>query len=263
MPSAPAAWPTRNFRMCSAMAAFCKVRVGAHVVSQALVVATGVSVDGTREVLGTAVGDSESYEFWREFLVSLRARGLSGVHLVISDAHAGLKAAVAKQFTWSSWQRCRVHFMRNLHTAVAAKHASAVTAAAKTIFAHTDPEEVAAQWDRVADTLAGSFPKVADMMSQAKADVLAFTAFPKAHWQKIWSNNPIERLNKEIKRRADVVEIFPNPAAFLRLATAVVIEAHDEWQVTRRYLSDVSMDELRAVIAAAALAALAKQHQIT
>ncbi|BBZ02502.1 hypothetical protein MCHIJ_19390 [Mycolicibacterium chitae] len=192
-------------------ATFCKVRVGAHVVSHALVVATGVSIDGTREVLGTAVGDSESFEFWREFLASLKARGLSGVHLVISDAHAGLKAAVAQQFTGSSWQRCRVHFMRNLHGAVAAKHAPAVTAAVKTIFAHTDPADVAAQWDQVADTLSGSFPKVAAMMDEAKADVLAFTAFPRTHWQKIWSNNPIERLNKEIKRRADVVEIFPNP----------------------------------------------------
>nr|WP_256445370.1 transposase [Mycolicibacterium sp. TY66] len=193
----------------------------------------------------------------------LRRAAYRGVHLVISDAHAGLKVAVAQQFTNSSWQRCRVHFMRNLHTAVSAKHAPAVTAAVKTIFAHTEPDEVAAQWDRVADTLAASFPKVAAMMGEAKTDVLAFTAFPKAHWQKIWSNNPIERLNKEIKRRADVVEIFPNPAAFLRLATAVVIESHDEWQVTRRYLSDVSMDELRAVIAAKhAAAALAKQHQI-
>ncbi len=252
-----------QFPYVFADATFCKVRVGAHVVSQALVVATGVSAEGTREVLGTAVGDSESYEFWREFLASLKARGLSGVHLVISDAHAGLKSAVAHQFSGSSWQRCRVHFMRNLHTAVSAKHAPAVTAAVKTIFAHTDPVEVAAQWDRVADTLAGSFPKVATMMGEAKTDVLAFTAFPQAHWQKIWSNNPIERLNKEIKRRADVVEIFPNPAAFLRLATAVVIEAHDEWQVTRRYLSDVSMDELRKVIAAKhAAQAVAKQHQI-
>jgi len=245
-------------------ATFCKVRVGAHVVSQALVVATGVSAEGTREVLGTAVGDSESFEFWREFLTSLKSRGLSGVHLVISDAHAGLKAAVAQQFSGSSWQRCRVHFMRNLHGAVAAKHAPAVTAAVKTIFAHTDPEEVAAQWDRVAATLAPSFPKVAAMMAEAKTDVLAFTAFPRAHWQKIWSNNPIERLNKEIKRRADVVEIFPNPAAFLRLATAVVIEAHDEWQVTRRYLSDISMAELRKVIATkqAATEPVAEQLQI-
>jgi transposase-like protein len=253
-----------TFPYVFADATFCKVRVGAHVVSQALVVATGVSAEGTREVLGTAVGDSESFEFWREFLTSLKARGLGGVHLVISDAHAGLKAAVAQQFSGSSWQRCRVHFMRNLHTAVSAKHAPAVTAAVKTIFAHTDPDEVAAQWDRVADTLAASFPKVATMMADAKADVLAFTAFPRAHWQKIWSNNPIERLNKEIKRRADVVEIFPNPAAFLRLATAVVIEAHDEWQVTRRYLSDISMAELRKVIAAKQAAAepVADQRQI-
>ena len=126
--------------------------------------------------------------------------------------------------------------------------APAVTAAVKTVFAHTEPCEAAAQWDTTADSLAGSFPKVAAMMNEAKADVLAFTAFPRAHWQKIWSNNPIERLNKEIKRRADVVEIFPNPAPFLRLATAVVIEAHDEWQVTRR-LSEISMAELRKVIA--------------
>lgn len=231
-------------------ATYCKVRVGAHVVSQALVVATGVSIDGTREVLGTAVGDSESFEFWREFVANLKARGLSGVHLVVSDAHSGLKAAVTQQFSGAAWQRCRVHFMRNLQGAVSSKHVPPVMAAVKTIFAHTDPVEVAAQWDQVVDTLTASFPKVAAMMETAKHDVLAFTAFPRAHWQKIWSNNPIERLNKEIKRRADVVEIFPNPAAFLRLATAVVIEQHDEWQVTRRYVSDVSMDELRAVIAA-------------
>ncbi|MGW4126093.1 IS256 family transposase [Nocardia sp. NPDC004711] len=231
-------------------ATYCKVRVGAHVVSQALVVATGVSIDGSREVLGTAVGDSESYEFWREFLAGLRSRGLSGVHLVISDAHAGLKAAVAQQFSGAAWQRCRVHFMRNIGSAVASKHVPPIMAAIKTVFVHTEPDEVGAQWDQVADTLSASFPKVAAMMTAAKHDVLAFAAFPRAHWSKIWSNNPIERLNKEIKRRADVVEIFPNPAAFLRLATAVVIEAHDEWQVTRRYVSDVSMDELRAVIAA-------------
>jgi putative transposase len=239
-------------------ATYCKVRIGAHVVSHALVVATGVSIEGTREVLGTAVGDSESFDFWREFLTGLKARGLSGVHLVISDAHAGLKSAVAQQFTGAAWQRCRVHFMRNVGSAVSSKHVPPVMAAIKTIFAHTEPDAVAAQWDQVADTLAGSFPKVAAMMREATHDVLAFRAFPKAHWQKIWSNNPIERLNKEIKRRADVVEIFPNPAAFLRLATAVVIEAHDEWQVTRRYVSDVSMDELRVVIAAKERAA--SQH---
>ena len=172
-------------------ATFCKVRVGAHVVSQALVVATGVSIDGSREVLGTAVGDSESFEFWREFLIGLRGRGLSGVHLVISDAHSGLKAAIAQQFTGSSWQRCRVHFMRNIRATVGAKHVPPVMAAVKTIFAHTDPAEVAAQWDQVTDTFAGSFPKAAALMESAKYDVLAFTAFPKAHWQKVWSNNPI------------------------------------------------------------------------
>jgi putative transposase len=239
-------------------ATYCKVRIGAHVVSHALVVATGVSIQGTREVLGTAVGDSESFDFWREFLSGLKARGLSGVHLVISDAHAGLKAAVVQQFTGASWQRCRVHFMRNVGSAVSSKHVPPVMAAIKTVFAHTEPDAVGAQWDQVADTLTASFPKVAAMMRDAKHDVLAFRVFPKAHWQKIWSNNPIERLNKEIKRRADVVEIFPNPAAFLRLATAVVIEAHDEWQVTRRYVSDVSMDELRVVITAKERAA--SQH---
>lgn len=244
-------------------ATFCKVRVGAHVVSQALVVATGVSIDGTREVLGTAVGDSESFEFWREFLASLKARGLSGVHLVISDAHAGLKVAVAQQFTNSSWQRCRVHFMRNLHTAVTRKQSPVVTAAIRTIFVHDDPKELEAQWDQVVASLESSCPKAAAMMIEAKSDVLAFTSFPQAHWQKIWSNNPLERLNKEVKRRADVVEIFPNPPAFLRLATAVVIEAHDEWQVTRRYMSEVSMVELQKVIVKKeAAAAVAKQHQI-
>lgn len=158
---------------------------------------------------------------------------------------------------------CRTHFLRNVMGAVPARHTPAVIAAVKTIFAHVEPAEVAAQWDKVATTLADSFPKVAGMMTDAKPDVLAFLGFPRAHWQKTWSNNPLERLNKEVKRRADVVEIFPNPAALLRLATAVVMEAHDEWQVTRRYVSDVSMDELRAVIAAKehATKQLAQAHQ--
>ncbi|MFZ2238048.1 MAG: IS256 family transposase [Gordonia amarae] len=231
-------------------ATFCKVRIGAHVVSQAMVVAIGVSMEGTREVLGTSVGDSESYEFWTDFCRHLKARGLHGVHLVTSDAHAGLKRAVAQQFTGSSWQRCRVHFMRNIGAKVTAKQMPPVMAAVKTIFAHKEPADMRAQWDQVVATFESTCPKVAQMMGEAKEDVLAFLAYPPAHWQKIWSNNPIERLNKEIKRRADVVEIFPNPEAFLRLATAVVIEQHDEWQVVRRYVSDVSMDELRTVIAA-------------
>jgi putative transposase len=204
---------------------------------------------GTREVLGTAVGDSECYEFWTDFLRSLKARGLTGVHLVTSDAHAGLKRAISEQFTGASWQRCRVHFMRNIAGQVTAKQMPPVMAAIKTIFAHKNPADMRAQWDQVSQSLANSCPKVAAMMDAAKDDVLAFLAYSEGHWTKIWSNNPIERLNKEIKRRADVVEIFPNQAAFLRLATAVVIEQHDEWQVVRRYVSDASMDELRTVIA--------------
>ncbi len=171
------------------------------------------------------------------------------MHLAISDAHAGLKAAVGRQFAGAGWQRCRVHFMRNLAGKVSSKQQAAVLAAVKTVFAHTDRKDLAAQWDTVADTLDTSFPTVAEAMRQAKADVLAFTEYPPAHWQKIWSNNPIERLNKEIKRRADVVEIFPNNQAILRLATSVVIDQHDEWQVGRRYLSEVSMQELKKVIA--------------
>lgn len=244
-------------------ATYIKSRIGAHVVSQAMVVAIGVSIDGTREVLGTDVGDSESFEFWNEFLTSLKARGLHGVQLAISDAHSGLKGAVARQLAGAGWQRCRVHFMRNLAGKVPSKQQAAVLAAVKTVFAHTDPEALAQQWDTVADTLDAGFPKVAEMLRQAKPDVLAFTEYPLAHWQKIWSNNPIERLNKEIKRRADVVEIFPNNQAIIRLATSVVIDQHDEWQVCRRYLPEVSMNELKAVIAkknaAAAAAALAPE----
>ena len=142
---------------------------------------------------------------------------------------------------------------------MSAKHVPVVI---KTIFAHTDAKDLAQQWDTVADTMLGSFPKVAQMMDDAKADVLTFTEFPCVHWQKIWSNNPIERLNKEIKRRADVVEIFPNPLAFLRLVTAVVIEQHDQWEVTRRYVSDVSLVELRTVIRVEA-AALAAANALT
>ena len=226
-------------------ATFCKVRVGAHVVSQALVVATGVTAGGGREVLGTAVGESESYEFWKEFLATLRARGLSGVHLVISDAHAGLKAAVAREFTGAAWQRCRVHFMRNLHGAVTGKHAPVVTAGVRTIFAHTDPKEVAAQWDRVADSFDKPYPKAAAMMREAKTDVLAFTAFPKAHWQKIWSNNPIERLNRELKRRTDVVGIFPNKESVIRLVGALLVEINDEMiAAERRYIAAASVADL-------------------
>lgn len=230
-------------------ATYCKVRVGAHVVSQAMVVAIGVGSDGHREVLGTDVGDTESYEFWKEFMHSLRARGLAGVQLVISDAHQGLVRAIAEVFTGASWQRCRIHFMRNVQTAAGKAAQPAITAALQMVFAQPNAEAVRTTWDEAVVMLESKSAKVASMLAQAKEDVLAFTAFPLPHWKKIWSTNPIERLNKEIKRRSDVVEIFPNSAAFIRLATAVVIDQHDEWQVARRYLSETSMVQLEEVIA--------------
>ena len=234
---APARWRIRSSEHVFADSTFCKVRISTHVVFHAMVVATGVSVDGTREVLGTAVGDSESYEFWSDFLCSsLKARGLTGVHLVISDAHAGLKAAVAQQFVGAAWQRCRVHFMLGPARRCRVQARRCSDRRREDDLRPHRPRRCGRPMDQVADTFAGSFPKATAMMREAKTDVLAFTAFPKGHWQEIWSNNPIERLNKEIQRRADVGEIFPNPAPFLRLATSVVIDQHDEWQVGRHYL---------------------------
>jgi putative transposase len=223
-------------------ATYCKVRIGQRVVSQAVVIATGVSADGRREVLGCAVGDSETEVFWTEFLRDLRDRGLRGVQLVISDAHSGLVNAVGAVLQGSSWQRCRVHFMRNALAKVNKGNAEMVAATIRTIFAQPGPKEVRAQVDLVADMLAEQFPAVADLLRDAKADLTAFADFPQAHWRKIWSTNPLERLNREVKRRADVVGIFPNPASLLRLSACVLIEAHDEWQdQDRRYLSEESM----------------------
>jgi putative transposase len=213
-----------------------------QVVSQAVVVATGVTEDGGREILGLDVGDSEDETFWRAFLTSLRDRGLSGVRLVISDQHAGLVKALTRCFTGASHQRCRVHFARNLLALVPKSHKDMVAAVFRTIFAQPDADAVAATWDHVRDELTARFPKIGPLMDDAKTEVLAFTAFPRAHWTKIWSNNPIERLNREIKRRARVVGIFPNSAAVIRLVGAVLADAHDEWQVAdRRYLSEASM----------------------
>jgi putative transposase len=219
-----------------------KTGKGGQVVSMAVVVATGIAADGSREVLGLDVGDSEDETFWRTFLLSLKQRGLAGVRLVISDQHSGLVAALRRSFQGSVHQRCRVHFARNLLAHVPKTHADMVAAVFRTIFAQPDPEAVNAAWDEVRDQLAGSFPKVGPLMDQAKVEVLAFTAFPKAHWRKIWSTNPLERVNKEIKRRSRVVGIFPNPAAVLRLVGAVLIDMHDEWIAgDRRYLSEESM----------------------
>lgn len=227
-------------------ATYLKGRVDHQVVSRAVVVATGVSMDGNREVLGCAVGHSEDGAFWTEFLRSLRARGLKGVRLVISDQHLGLKNAIEAVMVGSAWQRCRVHFMRNVLARVKRTNTHMVIAAIQTIFAQPDAASVREQFDRIVTTLEGQFPDVATMLTDAKEDLLAFAAFPEAHWRKVWSSNPLERLHREIKRRTDVVGVFPNDQAVERLVTAVVVETHDEWQVAeRRYLSETSMAQLR------------------
>jgi putative transposase len=215
---------------------------GGQVTSKAVVVATGVTADGRREILGLDVGDSEDEVFWRAFLTGLKKRGLAGVRLVVSDQHAGLVAALRRAFQGAAHQRCRVHFIRNLLAHVPKAQVDMVAALFRTIFAQPDPEAMATTWEQVRDQLAGRFPKVGPLMDDAKAEVLAFNAFPRAHWRKIWSTNPLERLNKEIKRRSRVVGIFPNEAAVIRLVGAVLADTHDEWQTDeRRYLSEGSM----------------------
>jgi transposase-like protein len=219
-----------------------RVDMPGQVVSKAVVVATGITAAGGREVLGLAVGDSEEETFWRAFLTDLKTRGLTGVKLVISDQHAGLVAALRRCFQGAAHQRCRVHFARNLLALIPKSHKDMVAAVFRTIFAQPDARAVSAAWDEVRDQLAASFPKAGPLMDDAKAEVLAFAAFPRAHWVKIWSNNPLERINKEIKRRSRVVGIFPNEAAVIRLVGAVLADAHDEWQVhDRRYFSETSM----------------------
>jgi putative transposase len=223
-------------------ATYCKARVNHRVVSQAVVIATGVRADGWREVLGFAVGDSEDGAFWTAFLRSLKARGLGGVQLVISDAHTGLKQAISAVLLGAAWQRCRVHFLRNVLAQVPKGSAEMVAAAIRTIFAQPDAAHVREQLGVIAGMLGRQSTKVAAMLRDAAEDLLAFTGFPAAHWKKIWSTNPLERLNKEVKRRTDVVGVFPNPEALLRLAGAVLVEAHDEWQATdRRYLGEATM----------------------
>jgi len=229
-------------------ATYVKAHEGAHVVSKAIVIATGVAADGNREVLGLAVGDSEDKAFWTAFLRSLRARGLDGVRLVISDAHEGLKAAIAAVMLGAAWQRCRVHFLRNVLAKVPRASAEMVAAAIRTIFAQPDATAVAEQLESIASKLGGQFPQVEIMLLDAAVDITAFAAFPQAHWKKIWSTNPLERVNKEVKRRSNVIGIFPNEAGVIRLAGSVLLEMHDEWQVAeRRYLSEGSMAKLYAI----------------
>ena len=226
-------------------ATYCKARVNHRVVSQAVVVAVGVAADGRREVLGFDVGDTENEAFWTSFLRTLKARGLGGVKLVMSDAHSGLKKAIGTVFLGASWQRCRVHFMRNVLAVVPKGSQDMVASIIRTIFAQPDRKHIRSQFDEVTTMLERSHPKVAIMLHDAREDLLAFANFPRRHWRQIWSTNPLERVNKEIKRRTDVVGVFPNPAALLRLAGAVLIEQHDEWEAgDRRYFSEASMLEL-------------------
>lgn len=222
-------------------ATFVKSRLDGRVASVAVVVAVGVRADGVREVVGVDVGPSEDGAFWLAFLRGLVARGLSGVQLVISDAHEGLRQAVTAVLHGASWQRCRVHFLRNALALVPKAAQQLVAAAMRTVFAQPTAEAAVAQWRQVAEGFRSRFPRVAALMLDVEDDVLAYRAFPSAHWRQIWSTNPLERLNKELKRRTDVIGIFPNPAAVVRLVGAVLAEQHDEWQIGRRYFSAESL----------------------
>jgi putative transposase len=224
-------------------ATYVKVREAGRIVSVAVIIAVAVNTDGRREVLGLEVGPSEAEPFWTKFLRSLTRRGLRGVKLVVSDAHEGLKKAVSKVLS-ATWQRCRVHFMRNALAHVGAKQRQMVAAAIRTAFTQETPAAARKEWRTVADRLRGRFPKLGELMDEAEDDVLAHMAFPKDHWQQIYSTNPLERLNGEIKRRTDVVAIFPNEAAIVRLIGALLLEQNDEWAVQRRYMSLETLEAL-------------------
>jgi transposase-like protein len=222
-----------------------KVREGGRIVNVAVVIAVGVNAEGHREVLGFDVITTEDGAGWFAFLRGLVARGLAGTTLVISDAHAGLVDAVRSTLTGATWQRCRTHFMRNLLTRVPKSAQAMVATLVRTIFAQPDAQSVWEQHARVVEQLTERFGAAAELLADAAPDVLAFTAFPKEHWKQIWSNNPQERLNKELRRRTDVVGIFPNRDAVIRLVGSVLAEQHDEWAVVRRYMSSESLAKAR------------------
>lgn len=217
-------------------ATYLKVRDGGRIVSRAVIVAVAVNEDGKREVLGIATGLSEAEAFWTDFLRSLADRGLRGVRLVIADDHKGLRAAARRVFD-ATHQRCRVHWMRNALVHAPAKQRSAVAAMLRTIFAQETAAEAIAQWDVIADALREKQSKLGALMDATREDVLAYMDFPREHWPQIASTNPLERVNREIKRRADVVGIFPNDDAIVRLVGALMLETNDEWTVARRYMS--------------------------
>jgi putative transposase len=218
-------------------ATYVKVRQNGRIISVAVIVAVGVNGDGRREILGLDIGPSEAETFWTAFLRKLARRGLRGVKLVISDAHEGIKAAVTKVLN-ATWQRCRVHFMRNVLAHAGRQGRRVVSAFIATAFAQNDAETARSQWRRVADQLRPKLPKLAAFLDEAETDVLAYMTFPAAHRAKLHSTNPIERLNGEIKRRTDVVGIFPNEDAIVRLVGAILLEQNDEWAVQRaRYMT--------------------------
>jgi len=224
-------------------ATYLKSRQGGRVVNVAVIVAVAVNTDGRREVLGVATGPSEAEVFWADFLRSLADRGLRGVKLVIADDHKGLRAA-AKRVFHAGLQRCRVHWARNLLAHVGAKQRAAVAAMIRTIFTQETKAEAFAQWDKVADALRAKHDRLGALMDGSREDVLIYMDYPKEHWAQIASTNPLERVNKEIKRRADVVGIFPNDEAVVRLVGALMLEQSDEWAVSRRYFSLESLASL-------------------
>lgn len=224
-------------------ATYLKTREAGRIVSTAVILAVGVNSDGRREVLGIATGASEAEPFWTAFLRSLADRGLRGAKLVIADDHKGLRAAASRVFH-ASLQRCRVHWMRNAMAHIAPKQRPAVVAMLKTIFAQDTAEAAREQWTSVADALRERCPKLVELMDRSREEVLVYMSFPREHWGQIASTNPLERLNGEIKRRADVVGIFPNDRAVTRLVGALMLEQNDEWAVSRRYMSLESLSPL-------------------
>lgn len=225
-------------------ALYLKVRQNHRVVSQAVVIAIGVRSSGDREILGFDVGASEDEAFWLQFLRQLKQRGLKGVQLVTSDAHEGLKNALGQALVGSSWQRCRVHFMRNLLAHIPKRDKALVAAAVRTVFVMTDRDDASQQLTGVAEALQRRYPKAADLLVEAETDILAYMAFPQSHWRRIYSTNPLERLNKEVKRRTNVVGVFPDRDSVIRLVGSLLMEVDDEWQIGRRYFSQASMKEL-------------------
>jgi transposase-like protein len=225
-------------------ALYLKVRHNHRIVSQALVIATGVRESGEREVLGFALGASEEEAFWLDFLRSLKRRGLTGVQLVTSDAHEGLKRALGQVLAGVTWQRCRVHFMRNLLAHVPRGDKSMVAAALRTIFAQQDRQAAGVQLAEVVQAMQRRWPKAAKLLVEAEDDILAYMAFPAELWTRIYSTNPLERLNKEVKRRTNVVGVFPDGGSAMRLVGSVLLEIADEWQVGRRYFSLETMARL-------------------